>query len=664
MAPPGRAAVSFFLAVLTLLTVSFFGGRTAWGAPDTELLSMSLEQLMSVDVYGASRFGQTSTDAPSSVTIVTSKEIRKFGYRTLGDILRAQRGFYVSNDRNYSYSGVRGFGRNGGYNNRLLVLVDGHRLNDNLYDSVGLDEDFILDVDLFDRVEVIRGPSSSLYGSNAFFAVINIVTRKGKQLNGGEAAAAAGSYDAYKGRATWGKQLANGLETVVSASGFHSLGPNLYYKEFDTPETGNGTVRNRDGEHNYSFFSTTSFRDFTLQTAYVSRTKDIPTASYGTDFNDPRADTTDATGYIDLKYAHTFEGGMSLSARVSYNEYSYSGNSTYSGVLNRDISKGQWWVADVSAMKTFFDRHRVTAGVEYQRNIEQSQENYDVSPYSLYLDSSRRSTRWAAFAQDEYAILPNLLINAGVRYDHYSTFGSSTNPRAALIYKPFEGTALKFIYGTAFRAPNVYELYYRGIGMVANTDLKPEKIATYEAVWEQVFSDHIRTTADFFCYRADNLITQVVNSAGDLVFENVNEPVVTRGAAFEVEGRWARGITGRLNYTFTDTLDYSTRQRPVDSPRHILKFNFTAPVVRDILFPAIEVQYMSSRKTFREANAGGFVVANFTLLAQKLARGLELSASVYNIFDKKYGDPGGAEHIQPVIEQNGRTFRLKAVYRF
>jgi outer membrane receptor for ferrienterochelin and colicins len=654
----------FHAAGAVLLVVCLLGVDPASGSPDKDLLSMSLEQLMSVDVYGASRFGQTSTDAPSSVSIVTSDEIKKYGYRTLADILRSLRGFYVSYDRNYSYMGVRGFGRNGGYNNRVLFLIDGHRLNDNLYDSVGLDGEFIVDVDLFDRVEVIRGPSSSLYGSNAFFAVINIITKKGKQLGGGEASAAGGSYDSYKGRVTWGKEFKNGLQTIVSGSGLHSLGGDLYYREFDTPATGNGIARNRDGERNFNLFTTTSFRDFTLQAAYASRTKDVPTGSYGTDFKDPRMSTTDTTRYVDLAYGHTFGNDVGLSARTSYNEYSYSGDSPYSGVLNKDSSEGRWWLTDVAATKTFFDRHKVTGGGEYQDNLRQYQENHDESPYGVYLDDSRRSHRWAAFVQDEYSIMPNLILNAGVRYDSYSTFGSTTNPRTALIYKPFDGTAFKLMYGTAFRAPNVYELYYRGIGMAANPDLRPERIATYEAVWEQVFSDYIRTTADFFYYRAKNLITQVVNPAGDLVFQNVNEPVTARGAEFEIEGRWPKGITGRLSYTFTDTMDYGSRERPVDSPRHMVKLNFSAPLVRDILFPAIEMQYMSSRKTFHEANAGGYVVANFTLSSQKLLKDVDLSASIYNIFDRKYGDPGGAEHTQPVIGQDGRTFRVKATYRF
>src|SRR5690349_15333145 len=106
-------------------------------------------------VYGASKYEQKVTEAPSSVSIVTADEIKKFGYRTLGDILRSVRGFYVTYDRNYSYIGVRGFARPSDYNTRILLLIDGHRLNESIYNSVYVGTEAVLDVDLIDRVEII-----------------------------------------------------------------------------------------------------------------------------------------------------------------------------------------------------------------------------------------------------------------------------------------------------------------------------------------------------------------------------------------------------------------------------------------------------------------------------------------------------------------------------
>ena len=130
-------------------------------------------------VFGASKREQRVTEAPSSVTILTAHDIRTFGWRTLADALGSVRGFYTTYDRNYTYVGVRGFGRPSDYNNRVLVLVNGHRFNDNVYDQALIGTEFPIDLALVERIEIIRGPGSALYGSSAFFAVINIVLRRG-----------------------------------------------------------------------------------------------------------------------------------------------------------------------------------------------------------------------------------------------------------------------------------------------------------------------------------------------------------------------------------------------------------------------------------------------------------------------------------------------------
>ena len=152
-----------------------------------KLPELSLEELMNLDagrVYGASERLQPVTEAPASVSFITAEEIKRYGYRTLADILRGVRGMYVSNDRNFSYLGTRGFGKPGDYNSRILLLVNGHRVNDTVYGQAEIGAEFGIDPALFERVEIIRGPASSLYGDSAFFAVVNVITRSGASLDG------------------------------------------------------------------------------------------------------------------------------------------------------------------------------------------------------------------------------------------------------------------------------------------------------------------------------------------------------------------------------------------------------------------------------------------------------------------------------------------------
>src|SRR5580693_1579425 len=194
-------------------------------APD--LTDMSLQELMLIDVnsvYGASGFKQKLTEAPASVTIITSEDIERYGYRTLADILRNVAGFYVTYDRNYSYLGVQGYGLPGQYNSSIALSVDGHRLNDNIYEGALIGTEFPIDVDLIDRVEVIRGPNSSLYVASAFLGVINIITKRGREVPSVSAAGAVGSYGTYQGRVTYGNKFKNGLELLLSGTFYDSQG--------------------------------------------------------------------------------------------------------------------------------------------------------------------------------------------------------------------------------------------------------------------------------------------------------------------------------------------------------------------------------------------------------------------------------------------------------
>ena len=252
-----RVLISFLLSLAYLLISAPALAQSTRTPPD--LVDMSLEELMSIEidsVYGVSGFTQKVTEAPASVTIVTSEEIQRYGYRTLADILRNVRGFYVTYDRNYSYLGVRGFGLPGEYNNSIALLIDGHRLNDDIFDAALIGTEFPIDVDLIDRVEVIRGPNSSLYVASAFLAVINIITKRGRDLPKLSVAGEAASYGTYQGRVSYGNKFKNGLELLLSGSFYDSHGQDqLFFKEFNSPATNNGIAVNADDDEFHQLFA-------------------------------------------------------------------------------------------------------------------------------------------------------------------------------------------------------------------------------------------------------------------------------------------------------------------------------------------------------------------------------------------------------------------------
>ncbi|NOT10869.1 MAG: TonB-dependent receptor [Methylococcaceae bacterium] len=615
-------------------------------------------------VYSASKYEQKVTKAPASISIVTGDEIKKYGYRNFGSILSSLKGFFNTNDRNYNYVGVRGFGLPGDYNSRLLLLIDGHRYNDNIYDSFNVDEGFPVDVDIIERVEVVRGPSSSLYGTSAVFGVINVITKRGRDQNGFNLKTSYGTNDTYKTSFSAGNRFSNGLEAFVTGTYYDSSGYNrLFYKEFDAPDTNNGFAEKSDEELARKLMAKLAFGDFSFQGLFVNRRKDVPTASFGTVFNSQMENTTDQAVFSELKYDHTFDNQLNLQSRISYNNFRYTGNYPTATDINKEISYGQWWRAELEATKVLWENHRITLGGQYQKNFHQFQTSFDINtPVSSPVDSPFSSLvdtyQWAMFIQDEFSITNSLTLNAGVRYDYFSIFGSTVNPRLGLIYSPFQNSTVKLLYGTAFRAPNQFELNFIGAGIIASSGLKPEKLETVELILEHYFTSQIRAELNLFHTDISNIIFLTTLNNEDLQHQNVGN-IDSNGLEIQLEQLFDNGFQGRVSYSWQENRDKASRQRLSNSPEHMVKLNLIAPLWAEKVFAGYELQYMSGRKTPNGGHVGDYVISNLTVFTQNWIKGVELSAGVYNLFDEQYFDPASDAHRQNAIEQDGITFRIK-----
>ncbi len=655
--------------ILTILIAAFHLIPLAVRAQtqNVDAMDLSPEELKTVHVYTASMYLQSDREAPSSVTIVTADQIRKFGYRTLAEILNSVRGFYVNYDRNYNYVGVLGFSQPGDYNDHVLLLIDGHRMNDNVYGQALIGTGFPLDIDLIDRVEVVRGPSSSLYGASAFLAVINVITKLSDRIGGVQMSADAGSFGSYKGRATYGGST-HGVNLLLSGTIYESSGASsLYFPAYNSPATNNGIAENADGDSSKNLFATVKFGHFTLQSLISTRDKTIPTASFGTIFNDPRTNTVDAAGYLDLQYTRTLQQDTSLTVRFAFDDDAYHGVYVEPGavpqaspVLNEDLDHGEWLTFNANLTRTFWKKHKVTVGMELEDDLKQDQTNYNLSPYFLFLQDRRTSIEGAVFVQDEFRITKNLILNAGVRHDQYKTFGGTTNPRLALLFSPVKSATIKLIYGQAFRAPNNYELYFTdGFSVGANPGLRPEKIKDTELIWEQNLRNNFRLSASLFDDRIANLIGQQTNTQnGFLIYENSGS-VASRGFEIELAGKMRWDIEGRVSYTLQRTVDGVTQLSLTNSPPQLAKMNLTAPLVHHWFSMGVEGLYADPRKTYAGTYAGRYAIANVTVSSREFGGGFQLSASVYNLFNNKYSDPVGPEIEEPALQQNGRGFRIQ-----
>jgi outer membrane receptor for ferrienterochelin and colicins len=635
-----------------------------------DLGETSLEELGTIQVYSASKHMQSASDAPSSVTIITADEIQKYGYRTLADILRSVRGFYMTYDRENSFVGVRGFGRLGDWNSRILVLIDGHRINDNVNGDAYLGTEFLLDVDVIERVEIIRGPSSSLYGADAFFAVINVITRKPPQLKGLELSFEPASFGTYQGRATYGGQY-RGLDMLLSGTFYDSQGQTLFFPQFDSPATNYGITRNTDYENSQHILATISSHGFTLQGLFSGRDRGVPTAYFGAVFNDPRTQDFDYHQYLDLSYQHSIAETWDLTARTSYDQARLQAIVTYptglpdgSTTLDTYSVRGNWSDSEAKLSGILLAKHKITLGTEVTDNLRQDQGNHTPIG-NVFTPGPATSVICALYGQDEFAITHQLTLSAGLRYDHYSNFGGTTNPRLGLIYHPFQATTLKALYGTAFRAPEPFELapdfgpFYDN-----NLQLKPEKIRSIEGVVEQRLGPHFTLSGSVFRNWLDKLISLQTDPGNGLsVYQNFGKANAT-GVEVEFDGHSANGLQGRASYSYTKVEDPVTHEIFSNSPQHLGKLNLIAPVVQQRLFASLDAQYTSPRQTLAANTVSGYSVFNVTLLAHSLSKHLDLSASVYNLFDKKYFDPGRPEDPEDTIQQDGRNFRIKLTVRF
>jgi iron complex outermembrane receptor protein len=234
-----------------------------------------------------------------------------------------------------------------------------------------------------------------------------------------------------------------------------------------------------------------------------------------------------------------------------------------------------------------------------------------------------------------------------------------------LIYHPWKTSTIKAIYGTAFRAPNFTEL-----SDARFQNIRPEEITGYELVYEQEIGRYLRSSISGFYNQMDDLI---VFQSGN--FTNLNAD--TKGLELALEGLGPRGIRGRASYSLQQTRNTTVAWDMPDSPDHLIKFNLSVPVYKENLFAGVEFRYASSRNslhtttdssgepsTVQGEDAASYGIVNLTLFSQNLIKNLEFSAGIYNLLDRKYSDPASRYHTQDLIEQDGRSFRLKMTYRF
>lgn len=650
------------------------------------LLRLDLEDLMAVRVVTASRTAESTLNAPAPVAIVTAEEIRTQGHRTLGDILRTLPGLSVSYDRQYQYLGVRGINRKD-FNSRILVLIDGRRTNENVYDQAFIDAAFALDVEAIERVEFVAGPGSSLYGNNAMLGVVNVVTRQASGQRDDRVLVEWGSASSARLLASLGRQLESGHRLSFSASVARSEGRDLVFPEQAATQGGRAT--GMDGEAVRKVQVGLQREGLRLQALHVERIKHDPTALYGSVFADPVARFSDQTTHLGASLERALAPQLDLTAHVGLNRYLYRNQYRY-GVavpdpVNQDETRGQWWNATAHVAYTGWNAHRIVAGAEIQQDGRQDYSNDDLAPAYSRWRQTGGARKLAVFVDDAWTPAEAWQLHLGLRLDRsdtrtdirscdptmaapvacasaaFTTSLTRWSPRGGLVYRPGAATSVKFLWARAFRAPNPGEMGFvtpnarSSIGVAS-----PERFVSRDLIAEHFVHANFRLSANLFRY---DLLGVIGPDANNLPVNQAD--MQSRGLVLALDWKSPRNHRVRAGFLQTRVSSGAPGQGVDDAPRRVAQFSLGMPLAADRWRLGTEWLAQTSRLTSAGQTVPGTAIGNVTLSTNRFWRDTDLSFSVYNVFNRRYADPA-----QPVaapvdrIEQDGRSLRVQWAYRY
>lgn len=653
-----HAGVTRPTLLILALAGTFFDARAA-----VDLTTLSMEQLMDLRVVGASKYEQKQSEVAAAVSIISREEIRTFGWRTIDQALATLPGIYTTYDRQYVYLGARGFGLPGDFNTRILVTINGNRANDALYDAGPLARQMPLDLDLVERIEFVPGPGGAVYGQNAMLGVVNIVTRTGESLGGTELAAGLQQPQSLReGRASWGRRFDNGLDLLVSASGLRARGED---RHFDYGASGvSGVASGLDGARDRELFVRAGYGSWSFDLVQGDFRKDDPTGAYR---SDPLvAGQYEGDRYLlsQLQYqGQALDGALDLHARLFAGQERYTSQLSY-GAPFQFPSTGEWRGLELRSLYTGVASHKLMVGIEAQDNTKIEQRILDLSNPANDIVIAGAGSRIGTYMQDEWRLSAVLTATIGVRVDHDNGSGTRSSPRVGAIWHPLPTSSVKMLYGRAHRDPNAYERNYDdGFAQIANPALKGERIDTLELVADHRVGENLSLRASAYEWTMHDLVTLGVEPVSGIAQYQSGGAVKARGVELSADRTWSWGGRLRANVSMQQARQSDAR-RLLNSPRALARVNVWAPLSSWGVRLGYEWQYDGARRTLDGSDAGGYALSHLYLSTDQWVRGLSLGLGVRNVFDKRYAHPGADTNWQNTLEQDGRSVRLEARYRF
>ncbi|MEQ1544950.1 MAG: TonB-dependent receptor [Methyloglobulus sp.] len=681
-----------------------------------DFFSMSPAELAAIPITIATGTPRPSFRSAGSTNVITEEQIKTMGATELHEILETVPGIHASlqpitNDYNYS---VRGIANK--TNAQLLILLNGTRITTPFQGSTASSLD--LPIAAIQRVEVIRGPGSAVYGADAFAGVINIITKQANDIDGTQLGVRAGNWDSQSGWGQHGSQWA-GWDIATSIQYQQSAGDSgrILQKDaqtvFDKAIGTNASLAS--GVMNTQFKSLNTHLNLQRKHWDISfwafNGFDIGTRAGGAGALDPKgsADTSQYLGDVRFSTEDRFDD-WEFMAHLSYLHSDVNGKVNIfpdntrlpttldgniagqspayltkfpNGVIE-DIKHVQRIPAiELTSLYKGLDKHlfRLGAGFRYEEIDTSQQSNYGYgeallnfrdgtlvdksdTKYAFLKDSNR--TIGSLVLQDEWQIVGDWHLTAGVRYDYYSDFGGTINPRLALAWDVNEQLTTKFLYGKAFRAPSFTEHYttQNNPVLIGNPKLDPETINTVEWAFDYRPFSSFRTGLNLYYYHIHDLIdtTSTINQA-----KQYNNSGSQDGYGTELEWNWKLSEQWNLagNYAWQHTRNDQTKTRVTGVPEHQVYF---AAIWQ--FMPQWQIQSQLNWVGGRTSEVGDsrpalkdYETIDFTLRGKKLWGHINLAASLRNAFDANNLEPARSE-IPVNLPLAGRNFYLEASVDF
>ncbi|WP_017446199.1 TonB-dependent receptor plug domain-containing protein [Gayadomonas joobiniege] len=686
-----------------LFTSGIFGSGFVWAQDD--LFSMSIEELMQMEVASATLSNETLVNVPGSAAVFTRQDINQLGFSRLDEILNYVTGMQsTQSDRDARFNKISSRGRSSSVGGReILLLINGQRINTE-YSGNNAFSMALVPLSIVEKIEVIKGPGSSLYGSNAFLAVINVLTRKNEQTH---TRLATGNMGVTEASLSTGFKYED-ISVHLSAAVGKSSGDNYtnVTNSFDPSEE----VELTDKESHRELLFNLQYKDTELKVISSNQESEdfYLQGNTGPGINRSETDSLFVTLNQHIDWFENAHSEIWLDYRKNDNKLYIQGSAygTFSGFSNPESKQPLIALTPIEEtahgirVNNFYqpsDTLRLSLGLEYRQselNQDTSQTNFDYAscltnqlcmaqifglpvppPQDMEIDyyqgdfkpavkfvSATEREIYGAFIQAQWRLRDDTEITAGIRHDDYTDSGTSNSPRLSIVHNFNDTHTFKTNYGEAYRAPQLNEIGLANNTLVeGNPDLTAETIRSLDAIWLTNFEE-FTTSLTYFQHKIDDaILIGVQNQVVKLI--NSSESQKTEGLEAELTYFATQnlslqtGLTHIFNmsegqYRESDFLAYAIVNYAIDK----WNINFSANYQSD-----------KQNQMFRQDNARetlpSFWVAN-THVSYQLDEHANLFATVKNLLDEDYYTPSVSNLADGGVPNRGRSWLAGVSFAF